>query len=114
MVFQLNHVIANCERRGQGDGKIDESEGEDGEGPEHVFGSFKNHSCCALDQQKSFMQQHQAYLLKLWHMLDKHDLLGSSMKWLNKHFASGNGGNDVPSVINAMDEFSNKYMNEKM
>ena len=63
IVFQLNHVIANWERSGQGKGGVDEAKEEAGEGAEHVFGSFKNHNFHALDQQKSFMQQHQSYLL---------------------------------------------------
>ena len=49
MVLQLNCVISNWERCGQ-DGEIDEEEEEDGEGAEHIFASFKNHSHHALDQ----------------------------------------------------------------
>ena len=60
------------------------------------------------------MQQHQSYLLHHWHTLDRHDMLGSSMQTLKKCIALGNRRNCVPSVINVMDEFSNKSSNKGM
>ena len=41
-------------------------------------------------------------------MLEKQSLIGSSMQKPNKQVASGNGGYDVPSVINSIDDFSYK------
>ena len=52
MMVQMNHVITNWERSGQGDDGInvtEEDKGGEG-GSIHEFGSLKNHNCHVLDQ----------------------------------------------------------------
>ncbi len=40
------------------------------------------------------------YLLYLWEILHRHDLLGSALQTLNNNVSATNGANGVPSVIN--------------
>jgi hypothetical protein len=64
-----------------------------------VYGSFRNRSAGALDLRSKFIDFNQSYLLYLWHMLEKHGLLGSSLQRLNDTVAAGNGGEGVPSIV---------------
>jgi hypothetical protein len=106
MMIQMKRCISKWERSGQGKGGIIEPDGnegeeekEDGTAPVVEFGSFANQSKVALDSQHSFFPFYQLYLLYLWHMLEKHNLLGSSLSRLNISVAATNGGTEVPSVI---------------
>ena len=92
MVLQLNRMISNWERSGQGDGGYTGCE-EDDEVGEGV------HSHGALDQRKNFVIGTNTYHLYLWEMLEKHDLFGSSIQCLNASVSSGNGNAGVPSLI---------------
>ena len=62
----------------------------------HEFGSIKNYSQWALDQQKKIVNGKSAYLLYLWKMLEQHALLGSSIQHLNMSVCTGNGNSSVP------------------
>jgi hypothetical protein len=97
MMVDLKRVIANWERSGQGDGGIDVDEDDIGDGR---FGSLGNRDRGALDRRHSFVKYHQSYLLYLWHMLDKHNLLVSSLQRLDVTVSASNGAHGVPSVIN--------------
>ena len=111
MMVELGRVIKNWERSGQGDGGIeeddDDSEASSSEELELTVGeklavppgSLKNRERGALDTRASFVTYSQSYLLYLWHMLDKHDLLGSSLNQLDDSVAASNGGSGVPSVV---------------
>ena len=101
MMVELSRVIGNWERSGQGDGGAEkEDDSEEEAGPEQVqFGALRNRERGALDRRASFVPCSASYLLYLWHMLDKHDLLRSSMQRLDEGVAAGNGGSGVPSVI---------------
>ena len=109
VTVQLNCVITKWKRSGQGDGGVDVTENDKGGegGSIHEFCSLKNCSHHALDQWRSCVLTHQSYMLYLWHILDKHRLIRSSMQKLKKQIASRNGGYDVHSVVNSIDEFSN-------
>jgi hypothetical protein len=109
MNLALNRIISDWERSGQGDGGFvshddlageDEyDEGNEDEIIEHEFGSLRNRPQRALDQRKSFTNGKNCYLLYLWEMLEKHDLLGSSIQRLNSSVCASNGNSDVPLII---------------
>lgn len=96
MMVDLKRVIANWEKSGQGDGGVDVDEDDIGDGR---FGSLQNRTRCALDCRHSFVKYQQSYLLYLWHMLDKHNLLISSLQRLDAKVASSNGATGVPSIV---------------
>jgi hypothetical protein len=101
LVVQLNRRIAAWEQSGQGDGGAihddDEDEEENEERPS--FGSFQNRTAGALDERHAFFANEQQYLLYLWVMLEKHDLLGCSLQRLNDDVSAGNGAAGVPSIV---------------
>lgn len=63
------------------------------------FGSFERRTQVALDSRHSFFPSHQPYLLYMWHMLQKHDLLVTSWTIIDEDIAS-DAGKSVPSSIN--------------
>ena len=114
--LQLNRIITKWERSGQGDGGFfagsdgnfheyenlsDEERDFENEmiSDENCFGSTRNRSRLALDQKKNFIDGKCTYLLYLWEMLERHDLLSSSIQRLNDEASSSNGNFGVPSVI---------------
>jgi hypothetical protein len=107
-LIAMKRCIAKWERSGQGEGgNIEEEEGDDEEqdssslNSQAKFGSLNNRSKIALDSRESFFNSHQSYLLYLWHMLDKHNLLSTSLNRLEATVSATNGGVGVPSVIGA-------------
>jgi hypothetical protein len=102
LMVSLIRVIQNWGKSGQGDGGKDSEDEESDD--EIVFGSLQNRSSGALDQRYSFVEYSQMYLLYWWHMLDKHDLLGSSLQRLDDSVAASNGGEGVLSVIHRTTE----------
>jgi hypothetical protein len=97
MNVHLIRIIRNWERSGQGDGGIDV----DNEGDEvSKHGGLNNRSRGALGTRSGFLGTNQPYLLYLWEMLNKYQLLSTSFNELDKNVSSKNGGNGVPSVIN--------------
>jgi hypothetical protein len=109
MNLQLNRIISNWERSGQGDGGFmehgdlaDEDEYEEGNEDSIVepeFGALRNRPQRALDQRKYFTNGKSVYLLYLWEMLEKHDLLGSSIQRLSASVCASNGNCAVPLII---------------
>jgi len=93
----LVRIVRNWERSGQGDGGIDvENDGdEDGD-----FGQLSNHSHGALHTRSGFLGTNQPYLLYLWEMLNKYQLLCTAFTELDKKMSSKNGGDGFPSVVN--------------
>jgi hypothetical protein len=98
MVVELSRVIGNWERSGQGDGGVERDK--DGDDDLVQLGSLRNRERGALDCRASFVPYSSSYLLYLWHMLDKHNLLGSSLQRLGNGVSCADGGSGVPSVIN--------------
>lgn len=102
LIVQMNRRIALWEQSGQGDGggNNDDEEEDDEEGKEDrpSFGSFRNRPAGALDQRHAFFDYEQQYLLYLWFMLEKHDLLGCSLQRLDEGVAAGDGGRSVPII----------------
>ena len=122
MILQMNRGIARWERSGQGEGgiitfdnEVDQEE-TPGEEEEHdsfftgieesgdaatapQYGILTNRSQIALDSRHCFFAYHQSYLLYMWEMLSRHDLLRSSFQKLDEAVASSNGARGVPSLI---------------
>jgi hypothetical protein len=98
MMIQMKRCIAKWECSGQGEGGNiepgDDEEQEEGSAPLVVdeFGSLTKQSKVALDSRESFFFGHQPYLLYFWHMLNKHNLLGSSLNRLDNSVTATNGG----------------------
>ena len=105
LLHELKRGIANWERSGQGDGGYleEEDEEEDVEGVEKnipVFGTLTNRTQRALDSREAFFTCKESYLLYLWEVLERHDLLVLSMQRLNTFAISTNGADGIPSIIN--------------
>ena len=100
MVLEMNRCIANWQKSGQGEGGIDDCDNE----KDHEFGSLENRTQHALASRQSFFKDRQVYLLYLWEMLNRHDLLGSALQRLNNSVSSVNGSSGVPSVVRRNDE----------
>jgi hypothetical protein len=97
MILEMNRCIANWQKSGQGEGGIDDVDNAE----DQVFGSLANRSLHTLASRQSFFSDRQAYLLYLWEMLDRHDLLGSALQKLSSSVSSTNGASGVPSVVRA-------------
>ncbi len=77
------------------------SYGEEILGDNSNFGSFQNWLDRTLDLWCSFVSYHQSYLLNFWHMLEKFDLIASSMQRLSMKVSARDGLDGVPVVVNA-------------
>ena len=98
MMVSLKRIVDKWERSGQGEGGIDvEMDGDETTGFE--FGSLKNRSRGALESRSSFINDSPPYLLYLWEILDKYQLLTDSFSALSKKMSSKNGGKGVKSVF---------------
>ena len=98
MMVSLKRIVDKWERSGQGEGGIDvEIDGDETTGFE--FGSLKNRSRGALESRSSFINDSPPYLLYLWEILDKYQLLTDSFSALSKKMSSKNGGKGVKSVF---------------
>jgi len=84
MVLDLMRVKEDWDRSGQGDRGLT---GKD------------NDEMGSMDNRTSFVAHHQSYLLYLWHMIKKHDLMVSSMQCLHKSVASSNALDGITSII---------------
>ena len=83
MLVALKRIVDKWERSGQGDGGIEvDTDGD--ESTEVVFGSLKNRSRGALESMSSFINDSPPYLLYLWEILDKYQLLTTSFSELSR------------------------------
>ncbi len=73
MTVSLQRIIQNWQRSGQGDGGIDIDDN-----VEEEFGSLDNHLCGALNTRSAFLGNNPSYLLYLWEMLNKYQLLSTA------------------------------------
>jgi hypothetical protein len=79
-----------------------EENGDDGEKILHnkpKWGEFKGRSRYALSSRQDFFQSTNSYVLYLWHIIDKHKLIGSSMSMLADGVGSLDGARGIPSAI---------------
>lgn len=103
IIVLLKRMKLNFEQSGQGDVRLGL---EDDEDCMYALGS------CHMD----FVQRVQSYILYLWHMLDKHDLLNYSMQELDSAIAATNGAEGVPHshVRTASDQYDDDNMSHKL
>ena len=102
MMLELTRVVANWEQSRQGNGGIrpDDNPSDNVELSDRAqYGSLRNQDSEALDCLSCFLDCSASYILYFWHVLDKHDLLQSSLHQLDEEGSAGNGGKGVPSVI---------------
>ena len=59
----------------------------------------KDGKCESLNSREKFFDENQLYLLYLWHMMNKHGLVGLLMNLLHESIAAMNGAEGVLSVI---------------
>ncbi len=78
------------------------------------FGCFANRTDRAFDLRKSFVLYNQIYLLYIWHMLDKHDLMKTSMQQSDYSVSAHNGAMEVPNVINVRSDTKSFHATKKL
>jgi hypothetical protein len=117
LVHELKRKIEKWEMSGQGDGGhmtfdfeeddelncgmeddlMDEPSAEPR--PKPAFGQLSNRPRTALDSRSAFFRDKESYLLYFWEVLDKNNLMVSSMQRLENRVAATNGADGIPSVI---------------
>jgi hypothetical protein len=107
MTVSLQQIIQNWQCNGQGDGGIDIDDNEDEE-----FGLLDNQPCEALNTRSAFLGNNPSYLLSLWEMLNKYQLLSTAFSELNNKMSAKNGGKGVPLVINNLELFESDVDDE--
>ena len=63
------------------------------------FGVTAGRDTYALGSRTEFFTKKEKHALYLWHMLEKHGLLGSSMSMLRDGVCSKDGADGIPSAI---------------
>ncbi len=66
----------------------------------------------ALNTRSAFLGNNPSYLLYLWEMPNKYQLLSTAFSELNNKMSVKNGGKCVPSVINNLVEFESDFEDE--
>jgi hypothetical protein len=107
MTVSLQRIIQKWQLSGQGDGGIDIDDNEDEE-----FGLLDNRPRGALHTRLAFLGNNSSYLLYLWEILHKYQLLSTAFSELDKKMSAGNGGKGVPLVINNLVLFESDVDNE--
>ena len=95
---ELTRIIANWEKSGQGDGGLD---------PDASFdeGSFENRTAHAMESRAGFFAYHNLYLLYIWILLERHQLLASTLQKLDDSVAARDGtGSGLPSIFDLNDD----------
>jgi hypothetical protein len=101
---ELTRIIANWERSGQGDGGIDDIDNVDDN--QRSDGTFKERSQHAMDSRANFFDNRNTYLLYIWIMLEKYQLLASTLQRLDDNIAGKDGTTSgLPSVFTNGDGF---------
>jgi hypothetical protein len=102
MLVALRRIVDKWERSGQGEGGIDvERDSDETMGIE--IGLLQHRSRGALESRSSFLNNSQPYLLYLWEILDKYQLLTTSFSALSKKVSSTDGSKGVKSVFRGDD-----------
>ncbi len=107
MTVSLQRIIRNWQHSRQGDGGIDIDDDVDEE-----FGSLNNWPHGALNTRLAFLGNNQSYLLYLWEMLNKYQLLSTAFSELNNKMSAKNGGKGISSVINNLAQFESDFEDE--
>ena len=108
MLAALKRIVDKWERSRQGEDGIDfEMDGDETE--EVEFGSQKTRSQEALESRSSFINNSPPYLLYLWEILDKYQLLTTLFSALNKKVLSTNGSKGVKLVFRGDDNNSSNF-----
>jgi hypothetical protein len=96
MLTLLKRIMSKWEKSGQGEGGHN---GDDDDGP--AFGALEGRSCYALSKIQDFFENNNSYLIYLWHMIARHQLISSSMNMLAGGVGSRNGATGIPTAISA-------------
>jgi hypothetical protein len=102
MNTELTRIINNWEMSGQGEGGQERGDGateQDLVQGGDIFGCLADRPAGALHRRAAFCGHSASYILYMWEMFYKHQLLRSSMQRLNEEVSAANGANGVPSVI---------------
>ena len=76
-----------------------ESSNSDNENSKPGFGVLAGRSRFALSKIQDFFENHNSYVIYLWHMIAKHQLISSSMNMLADGVGSRSGARGIPSSI---------------
>ena len=60
---------------------------------------MKGHGRYYLSKRQDFFQNTNSYVLYMWHIIAKHDLIGTSMSMLSDAVGSHDGARGIPSAI---------------
>jgi hypothetical protein len=120
MIRVLKLIIPKWEKSGQGDGGghrqddddnpfvdnddvVDDDDDDDSEGgvakEKPKWGETKGRGRYSLSKRQDFFQNTNSYVLYMWHIIDKHDLIGTSMSMLSDAVGSLDGARGIPSAI---------------
>ncbi len=94
MMTVLKRQIPKWERSGQGDGG---HHGDDEDEP--GFGVLAGRSSFSLSKVQDFFENNNSYVIYLWHMIAKHQLIKSSMNMLAAGVGSRSGASGIPCAI---------------
>jgi len=92
---KVMHIVRNFEKSGNGDGNLIESERGNWEHRDvnhNEFGKF-NRLLYKSDHRREFLGAYEQVCLYVWHMIDKYDLIESTICTLGQN--QGGGNNDV-------------------
>jgi hypothetical protein len=95
MIVSLQWIIQKWQFSKQGDGGIDTNNDED-----EVFGLLNNRLRGGLNTRAAFLGTNPSYLLYIWEMLHKYQVLSTAFNELNKKMCAKNGRKGFPLVIN--------------
>ena len=108
MMTVLKRTIPKWERSGQGEGGINGDDDEyNNDDDKPGFGVLEGRSCFALSKIQDFFENSNSYVIYLWHMIAKHQLISSSMNMLAEGVGSRSGAKGIPSAIRARSEEEN-------
>ena len=121
MMTVLKRTIPKWERSGQGDGGhhgdddddnplndqddtdaiLHDDDDDNNDNAKPGFGVLAGRSQFALSKIQDFFENHNSYVIYLWHMIAKHQLISSSMNMLADGVGSRSGARGIPSAITA-------------
>lgn len=99
----LKRTIPKWERSGQGEGGHNGDDNDD-DVDKPAFGVLEGRSCFALSKIQDFFENNNSYVIYLWHMIAKHQLISSSMNMLADGVGSRSGAKGIPTAISARSE----------
>jgi hypothetical protein len=98
--FVDNDDVVDDDNDDDDDDDDDDDAGEGGVAKEkHKWGETKGRGRYSLSKRQDFFQNTNSYVLYMWHIIDKHDLIGTSMSMLSDAVGSLDGARGIPSAI---------------